>query len=108
MTADVYGGDNDLSVNSPERSETCSMTFHLSGDAQPDILSRVASQLYIFNSVPEHFSLQRLTDDTVEIEIVFRGASEKQVESACRKFQPLTCVSRVEVVAADGTQVFPS
>ena len=49
-----------------------------------------------------------MTDDTFEIEIAISGASEQQVEAACRKFQQLTCVSRVEVVAADGTQVFPS
>lgn len=108
MTADVYAADTALLTNCPDPSEASLMTFHLAGDAQPDALSRVASQLHIFNSAPEHFLLQRLTDDTFEIEIVIQGASEQQVESACRKFQQLTCVSRVKVVAADGTQVFAS
>lgn len=108
MTADVYAADTALLTNCPDSSETPLMTFHIAGDAQPDALSRVASQLHIFNSAPEHFSLQRLTDDTFEIEIVIQGASEQQVESVCRKFQQLTCVSRVKVLSADGTQVFAS
>jgi hypothetical protein len=106
--AEVDAADTDLQANGPDSSECSLMTFRLAGDAQPDALPRVASQLYIFNSPPEHFLLQRLTDDTFEIEIAILGASEQQVEAACRKFQQLTCVSRVEVVAADGTQVFPS
>jgi len=106
--ADVYAADTALLTNCPNSSATSSMTFHLAGDAQPDALSRIVSQLLIFNSAPEHFSLQRLTDDTFEIEIVIQGASEQQVKSACRKFQQLTCVSRVQVVAADGRLVFVS
>ena len=104
--ADVYAGDDALNAPRPETPEHRLVTFYLSTDAQPDVLPRVASQLYIFHSAPERVSLQRSSDDTSEIEIVILGASRQQIDSACRKFLQLTCVSRVEALTADSAQLF--
>jgi hypothetical protein len=108
MSADADAEGSAMCAKRLDSSEASSMTLHLAGDTHPDVLFRVASQLHFFNSLPQHFCLRRLSDDTFEIEIVLLGASEQHAEIACRKLQQLTCVSSVEAVAADGTPLFSS
>ncbi len=106
--ADVYAADDALGDTYRESTEARLITFHLSTDAEPEVLSRVASQLYIFNLPPERVTLQRTSDETFNIEILILCASDRQMESACRKFQQLTCMLGVEAITANGTRVYTS
>jgi hypothetical protein len=103
MSRDVYAGDDDLngqSVGIEERASTAQIS--LRADADPDVLQRVAAQLSFLNVAPLSFSLSRLPNCEVLIDIRIADCSDVAVDLVCRKLDRLTCVHEVRLEGGAG------
>jgi hypothetical protein len=99
MTSDVYAGDNALSSSAKQPVEKGTFRYVISGDAQPDLLLRVCTQLLLANELPTKVVMARQAPDRATIEIEFSGINALLAESISRKISQLTCVDGVHIWA---------
>ena len=102
MTADVYAADDDLLPNVGSSVSSARFVVKVVADADPDVLLRIAAQLNLLNNAPQRFNFERLSDDTVNVEIVVAGCSTRAIELICRKLQQLTSVIQCQQVRYTG------
>jgi hypothetical protein len=96
MTRDVYAADD--SPPSVEVSGPASVVrYEVIGDAQPDLLLRVCSQLLLANVLPSRLLLLRKSSDTASIEIEASGISASLANSMLRKIAQLSCVQSIRL-----------
>jgi len=91
MTTDVYAADDDL-LKERTSPSTEQFVVKVVADADADVLLRIAAQLNSLNNAPRRFNFERLSDDTVQVEIVVAGCSTRAIELVCRKLEQLTSV----------------
>jgi hypothetical protein len=103
MSRDVYAGDDDLNRQDVETEANASTAqISLRADADPDVLQRVAAQLSFLNVAPLSFSLARLPNCEVLIDIRIAHCTDVAVDLVCRKLDRLTCVHEVRLESRPG------
>ena len=95
MTKDVYAGDDSLSSNTERRIQRGAVRYVILGDAQPDLLLKVSSQLLLSNELPRKLTLIRQIADQATIEVEFIDIGSPLAESLRRKLSQLSCVESV-------------
>lgn len=94
--ADVYAADLGVPGSSNEDAGAV-FVFVIEADAQPDVLSRVASAFNLANRPPLAATLRRESLEQVHIVIDMAQITPSVADSIRRKLLQLTCVTAVEM-----------
>lgn len=92
MVRDVYAGDD---ATLPPTGGMASLTFFVSAEPEPLIVSRIANQLALSNLPPVSFLMRTLDELHVSVEATMAGLTPSQADLIRRKLLQLSCVHDV-------------
>ena len=93
---DVYAGDQP-SLTPLALENLANFTIHFEGDADPDVLLRVASQLLLSNALPNQLILKLAAPGIVVIDAALHAITQSTAESVKRKLMQLTSADVVHL-----------
>lgn len=99
MVRDDYAGD-DATPSLVDRST--SVTFLVSAESEPLIVSRIGNQLALSNLAPSFFKMTAVDDIHVVVEATITGVSVAQADLIRRKLLQLSCV--LDVILGDRSE----
>jgi hypothetical protein len=89
MVRDVYAGD-DATSNALDR--LAAVTFFVSAEPEPLVVSRIGNQLALANLAPSFFQMTTEDDLHVKVEAILAGVTAAKADLIRRKLLQLSCV----------------